>query len=663
MIGRNIEHYKIVEVLGKGGMGVVYKAFDLKLERFVALKILNSDLLSNPHFLERFKREAKHQAKLNHPNIVPVYGFTEENGILGIIMEYVSGETVESLITRLGKLELQYALSIIKQTLSGIGYAHSKGFIHRDIKPSNIILNNDGVVKIMDFGISKSLTEGRALTKTGTKIGTILYMSPEQVRAKEPSNQSDIYSLGITFFEMLTGHVPFETGTDYEIMEAHLKTNPPKISSIVPSTPTSIDTIMSKAVNKSLAKRYPTCEEFLDDINNVSFELFNTTPEKEKKTKTKIKTKIKSKIKSKSKDKPKEFLTSEKRVTTVGQKTRYYLWFTLTILLFAALVYFVYSTVSSFWKTDESTIKVADTGKNTYISNPSYILRSQWSKVETPTNENINAMTFVSSSIGFACGKNGIVLKTIDKGTSWTIADSSTKNILYKINFYDNLNGLMVGEKGTILVTDNGGQSWQNIITNSQSSLFDFQYISGTSIVIAVGANGTILRSENGGYTWIRVPSFVNELLYGVKFVNQNDGFIVGWNGEVLQSSDKGRSWNKVDKFTTNYLRSVDFVDSDIGFIVGGGGEIYKTTNGGSSWKQIPSNTISGLIKVKFIDSKNGFILGNKGEILTTSDGGEHWLESSSGIFSTLKSVTKNDSTIFITGNNGVILKNTLKSN
>ena len=122
MIGRNIEHYKIVEVLGKGGMGVVYKAFDLKLERFVALKILNSDLLSNPHFLERFKREAKHQAKLNHPNIVPVYGFTEENGILGIIMEYVSGETVESLIKRLGRLELQYALSIIKQILAGIGY-------------------------------------------------------------------------------------------------------------------------------------------------------------------------------------------------------------------------------------------------------------------------------------------------------------------------------------------------------------------------------------------------------------------------------------------------------------------------------------------------------------------------------------------------------------
>jgi len=651
MIGRNIEHYKIVEVLGKGGMGVVYKAFDLKLERFIALKILNSDFLSNPHFLERFKREAKHQAKLNHPNIVPVYGFTEENGILGIIMEYVSGETVESLINRLGRLELQYALSILKQILAGIGYAHSKGFIHRDIKPSNIILNNDGVVKIMDFGISKSLTEGRNLTKTGTKIGTILYMSPEQVKAKEPSNQSDIYSLGITFFEMVVGHVPFETGTDYEIMEAHLKTNPPKISSLIPSVPSSIDAVFAKSVNKSLVKRYATCEDFLDDVNQLSLELYSTKPEKQKKTKTIVKTK------------PKEFLTGEKRVTTIEKKAKYYLWISLTILLFAALFYFAYSTVSNFWKPDSSVIKVQDTGKNTYISNPAYILKSQWSKVETPTKENINSMTFVSALVGFSCGKNGVILKSTDGGTTWVQTDSSNENILYNISFYDNLNGIIVGEKGVILITNNGGQSWQEIKTGSSASLFDFQYLPGTSIVVAVGANGTILRSEDGGNNWNRVQSLVNKLLYSVKFVNDNDGYIVGWDGEVLQSNDKGRSWNKVDKFTTNYLRSVDFVNKDIGFIVGGGGEIYKTTNSGSSWKQIPSNTISGLIKVKFIDEKNGFILGNKGEILTTSDSGENWIESSSGIFSTLKSVEKNGDTIFIAGNNGIILKNTLKSN
>ncbi|MCH8325292.1 MAG: protein kinase [Bacteroidetes bacterium] len=655
MIGRNIEHYKIIEILGQGGMGIVYKAFDLKLERFVALKILNSDLLSNPHFLERFKREAKHQAKINHPNIVPVYGFAEENGILGIIMEYVSGETVESLIKRLGRLELQYALSILKQILAGIGYAHFKGFIHRDIKPSNIILNNEGVVKIMDFGISKSLTEGRALTKTGTKIGTLLYMSPEQVKAKEPSNQSDIYSLGITFFEMLVGRTPFDTGTDYEIMEAHLKKNPAKVSSLIASVPPAVDTIIAKAVQKSLSKRYATCEDFLNEVNQLSIELLNVKTEKEKK---------KTKIKFKTKAKQKIFLTGDQRITTVKQRSKYFLWFSLTILLFAALVYFVYNTVSKFWINDDYISKVRDTGKNTYVSNPAYILKSNWIKIESPTNENLNSVTFVNSTVGFSCGNNGVILKTTDSGNTWFISDSSITNILYKINFSDNFNGIAVGEKGMILLTNNGGQSWDIITSKSFSSLFDYQFIKGTSIVIAVGANGTIIRSEDGGYTWNRVSSHVNKLLYSVKFINEDTGIIVGWSGEILKSNDMGKTWHKITKFTTNYLRSVDFVTEDTGFIVGGGGEIYKTTNGGSSWKQVPSNTISGLLYIKFIDDKNGFILGNKGDLLTTSDSGEHWEKIPSGTFSTLKSLTINDNkSIFITGNNGLILKNILNSN
>jgi len=655
MIGRNIEHYKIVEVLGKGGMGVVYKAFDLKLERFVALKILNSDLLSNPHFLERFKREAKHQAKLNHPNIVPVYGFAEENGILGIIMEYVSGETVESLVKRLGRLELQYALSILKQVLAGIGYAHSKGFIHRDIKPSNIILNNEGVVKIMDFGISKSVTEGRNLTKTGTKIGTILYMSPEQVKAKEPSIQSDIYSLGITFFEMLVGRAPFDTGTDYEIMEAHLKKNPPKVSSLIPEIPSGIDTIISKAVNKSLAKRYPTCDAFLEDVNMFSYELMDVKSAKSKK---------KTKIKLKSKTKQKEFVTGSKRVPSTAQKSRYFLWLSLTILLFGGLFYFVYYSVSKFWKNDDYLTKVRDSGKNTYVSNPAYRFKSNWVKVATPTSENLNSITFVNSKLGFAAGNKGIILKTNDGGETWTVSDTSTNVILYKIDFINDETGIAVGEKGTILLTNNGGQSWNKIIANSFGSLFDFQFIEGTSVVVAVGANGTIIRSEDGGSTWKRLASPVNKLLYSVKFINENSGFAVGWDGEVLETINRGRTWSVLPKFTTNYLRSVDFINEDIGFIVGGGGEIYKTTNGGSSWKQIPSNTISGLLKIKFIDSKNGFILGNKGELLTTSDAGEHWSETSSGTFSSLKSIASNgDKSIFITGINGLILKNTLKSN
>ena len=152
-----IENYKFISLLGKGGMGVVYKAQDIKLERFVAIKILSSHLIDSPRLIERFKIEAKNQAKLSHPNIVTVYGFIEYKNLLGIVMEYVEGESLDKIVYKNKRLNLGDSVYILKQVLSGIGYAHSRGFIHRDIKPSNIILNTEGVAKIMDFGISKSL--------------------------------------------------------------------------------------------------------------------------------------------------------------------------------------------------------------------------------------------------------------------------------------------------------------------------------------------------------------------------------------------------------------------------------------------------------------------------------------------------------------------------
>lgn len=168
MVGAIVGSYKIISKLGEGGMGVVYKALDLKLERFVALKILNAQTSQSAQFIERFKREARNQAKLNHPNIIPVYGFIDEQGYLGIAMEYVDGETLEQIIDRKGSLELGETLDILQQILRGVGYAHQKGFIHRDIKPSNVMMDSDGVAKIMDFGISKSIYE-KGITKPGQR--------------------------------------------------------------------------------------------------------------------------------------------------------------------------------------------------------------------------------------------------------------------------------------------------------------------------------------------------------------------------------------------------------------------------------------------------------------------------------------------------------------
>lgn len=265
MVGAIVGSYKIISKLGEGGMGVVYKALDLKLERFVALKILNAQTSQSAQFIERFKREARNQAKLNHPNIIPVYGFIDEQGYLGIAMEYVDGETLEQIIDRKGSLELGETLDILQQILRGVGYAHQKGFIHRDIKPSNVMMDSDGVAKIMDFGISKSIYE-KGITKTGTKIGTLLYMSPEQINAEEPTRQSDIYSIGITFYEMLSGITPYESGTEFEIMQGHLKKPAPKLAATIPGLPPMVDKIIAKALEKDQAKRFGSCDDFLQEI-------------------------------------------------------------------------------------------------------------------------------------------------------------------------------------------------------------------------------------------------------------------------------------------------------------------------------------------------------------------------------------------------------------
>src|SRR5512135_337141 len=269
MLGTNIENYKIVEVIGEGGMGVVYKAIDLKLERFVAIKILNASKPPNPQFIERFKREARNQAKLNHTNIIPVYGFTDADNTLGIVMEYIEGETLEEIIRREGRLDLKFSLDVMRQILSGIAFAHQKGFIHRDLKPSNIIISSEGIAKIMDFGISKSINETKDITKAGTKIGTIFYMSPEQIRGKPPTMQSDLYSLGVTFYEMLSGKTPFDYPTEFEIMEAHIKRMPARLSTHLPDIPPEIDRIISKALEKPVQKRYLTAEDFLVDVDRV----------------------------------------------------------------------------------------------------------------------------------------------------------------------------------------------------------------------------------------------------------------------------------------------------------------------------------------------------------------------------------------------------------
>ena len=250
MIGNLVGSYKVTDKIGEGGMGAVFKGIDLMLEREVAIKMLRPELASQPQVVERFRSEAVTLAKLNHPNIATLYSFLRQGEDFFMVMEFVRGETLDSLIRRSGAMPSDRAIALLCQALEGIDHAHRMGIIHRDVKPANMMLTETGTLKVMDFGIARVLGTSR-MTKQGNIVGTIEYMSPEQVRGLETDARSDIYSLGILLYEMLTGRVPFSSDSEYDLMKMQIEDapEPPRVFS--PHIPQAVE----QAIMRSLAKR------------------------------------------------------------------------------------------------------------------------------------------------------------------------------------------------------------------------------------------------------------------------------------------------------------------------------------------------------------------------------------------------------------------------
>lgn len=250
-----IGKYELREKRGEGGFGVLYKAFDTVIEREIALKLLHQQLADDEKFSAWFHREAKAMAKLNHPNIVTIYNFEVVENNHFIVMEFIDGKNIDEIMRDTGAFDLENFILIARQLLSALGYAHSSGIIHRDIKPSNIMVTDSGLVKITDFGIAKILGASK-LTQTGTAAGSLPYMSPEQIRGKAVDPRTDIYSAGITFFQMLTGDVPFKEDSDFLLMQAHLEKLPPRPSTKRADIPAALEDILLKSLEKKVDQRY-----------------------------------------------------------------------------------------------------------------------------------------------------------------------------------------------------------------------------------------------------------------------------------------------------------------------------------------------------------------------------------------------------------------------
>jgi serine/threonine-protein kinase len=261
---RNIGKYEILQLLGEGGAGQVHSARDKLLHREVAIKSLRPELISDQNFVDRFMTEAKNLGRLNHPNITTLYDLIFEGDKLYMVMELVSGRTVERLLLdRHGPLPLREAQAIISQVGDGLTYAHGLGIIHRDIKPANLMISDAGLVKIMDFGIARARGSQRQ-TRDGKIIGSLAYMAPEQVRGEEGDERSDIYSLAIVLYELLSGHAPFAAPTDFDLMQAQINQAPERIG--VRGLPGGIESAIMQALSKTPAKRFASVAAFCQAV-------------------------------------------------------------------------------------------------------------------------------------------------------------------------------------------------------------------------------------------------------------------------------------------------------------------------------------------------------------------------------------------------------------
>ncbi len=270
MIGQVVSHYKILTKLGEGGMGVVYKALDTVLDRTVALKFLPPEMTRDDAARQRLLHEARAASTIDHPNIGTIHEVSEVEGRAFIAMAYYEGEDLRSVLDR-GPLPISDALAIARQIACGLAKAHSKGIIHRDIKPANILITENQQVKIIDFGLAK-LRDRTALTKTGTTIGTVAYMSPEQAHGENVDQRTDIWALGVVLYEMLTGRHPFAAEYEEAVMYRIVNEDPEFATKSRPEIPARLNDIIERSVAKNPARRYQTIDDLCADLEAVSGE-------------------------------------------------------------------------------------------------------------------------------------------------------------------------------------------------------------------------------------------------------------------------------------------------------------------------------------------------------------------------------------------------------
>ncbi len=628
LIGLQIDNYQIISTLGKGGMGVVYKAYDTQLDREVAIKMMSSKMFDNERMVNRFKNEAKNQAKLLHPNIVTVYGFIEYSDLLGIVMEMVEGDSLEKVLYNQKRFSIYDTVFIMKQILAGLAVAHGKGFVHRDIKPPNIIFNHENVAKLMDFGISKSNTE-KKFTKTGSKIGTVYYMAPEQIRGEDVSPHTDIYSLGCTIYEMLTGVPPFYYKSEYEIMDAHVNKQPKLVSEVIPGMPQIVDEVVIKAMSKDPYQRYHSCEEFAAALEQISNFIENVKRETARKKEVKQK--------------------NAKRFSLVGLFAFVGVGLVIAYLVLTQAMDLVESGKIEEFERHHGVQSWFDSGE-------AEKLFSKQSRVNSGVREEFNRIGF-SGNTGYLLGGNGTVLISTNNGGSWNKKDFKDNSSMYDAHIFKNGSALFVGDSGRVYFSDSEFRNFRKIDIGVDNTLFRIEFIDERVGFIS-GSRGLLYRTTDGGNTWSRIGIETSQNLFDIDFVDNKTGYVVGWSGVIFRTNDMGLTWTALPKFTQNYLKSVIFLSEDVGLAVGGKGTLYRTNNGAKSWRKKLPKFKGGLSSIKQVNDKYTIAVGSRGALFYSPDRGKNWYGVKTKSFVNFNDLDVNSfGKVYIAGVNGTILK------
>lgn len=278
MVGELLsDRYEVEELVGAGGMSSVYRAHDRLLDRTVALKVMHQHYGSDPEYVERFRREARSVASLSHPNVVTVIDRGEHDGRQFIVFEYVDGENLKQLIQRRGAAPVDTALELGIQIAQALSFAHQQGLVHRDVKPQNVLLNGDGRAKVTDFGIARSLDVKRGMTQTGTVLGTSEYIAPEQAQGQDVDEHTDVYSLGVLLYELLTGNVPFRGDNFVAVAMRHINDPPTPLRELRPDVPPRVEQAVLRALAKDPGDRFPSMAAFCDELQVCLAELQGAT--------------------------------------------------------------------------------------------------------------------------------------------------------------------------------------------------------------------------------------------------------------------------------------------------------------------------------------------------------------------------------------------------